>query len=147
MWTLWSQEACGRCIRIGTLRLSPTVSMASFNTPMRMARGVCSTCECFLEYGEVTAEMAMMLAFVLFGIVLSGILDLVPIWQTLAFAALVIFIIRPSVLSLVLTRARISREARAFIAWFGPRGLNSLLLALLVVQANIPGAELLLATV
>ena len=50
-------------------------------------------------------------------------------------------------LSLVLTRARISREARAFIGWFGPRGLNSLLLALLVVQANIPGAELLLATV
>jgi NhaP-type Na+/H+ or K+/H+ antiporter len=106
-----------------------------------------SLCECFLEYGEVTAEMAMMLAFVLFGIVLSGILDLVPVWETLAFAALVIFVIRPSVLSLVLTRARISGEARAFIGWFGPRGLNSLLLALLVVQANIPGAELLLATV
>jgi NhaP-type Na+/H+ or K+/H+ antiporter len=106
-----------------------------------------SLCECFLDYGEVTAEMAMMLAFVLFGVVLSGILDLVPVWQTLAFAALVIFVIRPSVLSLVLARTRISREARAFIGWFGPRGLNSLLLALLVVQANIPGAELLLATV
>ncbi|MCI0779466.1 MAG: hypothetical protein J4N32_05590, partial [Chloroflexi bacterium] len=40
-----------------------------------------------------------------------------------------------------------SWEARAFIAWFGPRGLNSLLLALLVVLADLPGAELLLATV
>jgi NhaP-type Na+/H+ or K+/H+ antiporter len=104
-------------------------------------------CECFLEYGEVTAEMAMMLAFVLFGVVLSGILNLVPVWQTLALAVLVILVIRPSVLSLVLARARISWEARAFIGWFGPRGLNSLLLALLVVQANIAGAEPLLATV
>jgi sodium/hydrogen antiporter len=52
-----------------------------------------SLCECFLEYGEVTAEMAMMLAFVLFGVVLSDILDLVPVWQVLAFAALVIFVI------------------------------------------------------
>jgi NhaP-type Na+/H+ or K+/H+ antiporter len=104
-------------------------------------------CECFLDYGEVTAEMAMMLAFVLFGVVLSSILDLAPLWQTLTFAVLAIFAIRPSLLNLVLARARLSREARAFIGWFGPRGLNSLLLALLVVQANIPGAELLLATV
>ena len=35
-----------------------------------------------------------------------------------------------------------SWEARVFIGWFGSRGLNSLLLALLVVQAGLPGAEL-----
>jgi NhaP-type Na+/H+ or K+/H+ antiporter len=33
-----------------------------------------SLCDCFLEYGEVTAEMAMLLAFVLFGAALSTIL-------------------------------------------------------------------------
>ena len=38
-----------------------------------------------------------------------------------------------------------SNAARAFIGWFGPRGLNSLLLALLAVQASVPGAEGLLA--
>jgi NhaP-type Na+/H+ or K+/H+ antiporter len=106
-----------------------------------------SLCQCFLDYGEVTAEMAMMLAFVLFGVVLSGILHQMPIWEALALSSLIIFAIRPSVFNLLLARARISREARAFMGWFGPRGLNSLLLALLVVQANIPGAELLLATV
>ncbi|HEU4793864.1 MAG TPA: rhodanese-like domain-containing protein, partial [Nitrolancea sp.] len=31
------------------------------------------------------------------------------------------------------------------IGWFGPRGLNSLLLALLVVQGGVPGSERLLA--
>ena len=40
---------------------------------------------------------------------------------------------------------RASPEARsAFIAWFGPRGLASLLLALLVVQARLPGDEAIL---
>jgi NhaP-type Na+/H+ or K+/H+ antiporter len=35
--------------------------------------------------------------------------------------------------------------ARGFIAWFGPRGLSSLLLALLAVSAGVPGAETVLA--
>ncbi len=106
-----------------------------------------SLCDCFLEYGEVTSEMAMLLAFVLFGAVLSGMLGTVDVTPTLFLAALVVFVIRPAVLGTVLAKARLSWQARAFICWFGPRGLNSLLLALLVVQAGIPGAELLLATV
>ena len=104
-------------------------------------------CDCFLDYGEITSEMAMLLAFVLFGAVLSGILDTVSLGPALILAALVIFVIRPSVLGLVLARARMSWEAHLFVSWFGPRGLNSLLLALLAVQADIPGSELLLATV
>ena len=106
-----------------------------------------SLCDCFLEYGEVTSEMAMLLAFVLFGAVLSGLLGTVDVVPALVLAALVIFAIRPAVLGLVLIRARMSWQAHAFVCWFGPRGLNSLLLALLVVQAGIPGSELLLATV
>ena len=106
-----------------------------------------SLCDCFLDYGEVTSEIAMLLAFVLFGSVLSSILDTVDLGSALLLAGLVILVIRPSVLSLVLARARLSWEARGFISWFGPRGLNSLLLALLVVQAGVPGSELLLATV
>ncbi|PKB63477.1 MAG: hypothetical protein BZY80_06830 [SAR202 cluster bacterium Io17-Chloro-G2] len=106
-----------------------------------------SLCDCFMEYGEVTSEMAMLLAFVLFGIVLSGMVGSVAFVPALGLAALVIFVIRPAVLALVLARAKMSWEAHAFVCWFGPRGLNSLLLALLAVQAEVPGGELLLATV
>ena len=104
-------------------------------------------CDCFLEYGEVTSEMAMLLAFVLFGAVLSSILGTVPIGVTLLTAGLVIFVIRPSVLGLLLMRSRMSWEANAFVSWFGPRGLNSLLLVLLAVQADVGNSELLLASV
>ena len=104
-------------------------------------------CDCFLDFGEIASEMAMLLAFVLFGAVLSGLLGSVAVGPALILAGLVIFVIRPSMLGLVLARANMSWEAHAFVSWFGPRGLNSLLLALLVVQANIPGSELLLATI
>ena len=106
-----------------------------------------SLCDCFLEYGEVTAEMAMLLTLVLFGAVLSTVLGAVSLSPALLMAFLVIFVLRPSIIGLVLSRAKMSWEAHAFVAWFGPRGLNSLLLMLLVVHAEVPGAELLLATV
>jgi sodium/hydrogen antiporter len=104
-----------------------------------------SLCDCFLEYGEVTAEMAMLLAFVLFGAVLSVQIGSVAIGPALLLAVLAIALVRPLAVWLVLRRATMSNVARGFIGWFGPRGLNSLLLVLLVVQAGVPGAERMLA--
>ena len=104
-------------------------------------------CDCFLDYGETTSEMAMLFAFVLFGAVLSGIIGEVTLWSSILMAFLVVCIFRPGVLGAVLARANMSWEAHAFVSWFGPRGLNSLLLALLVVQAGIADSEMLLATV
>lgn len=104
-------------------------------------------CDCFLEYGETTAEAAMLLAFILFGAVISEIAFDVPLLPTLLLAAVVLFVARPLAIGVVLRKAAVSRGARAFIGWFGPRGLNSLLLALLVLQNGVPNAEFLLAVV
>ena len=106
-------------------------------------------CDCFLEFGQVIAEMTMLLAFVLFGALLSTMLGQVPPLTTLALAGLAIFVIRPVAVRLVLRlgRAGLSRYARQFIGWFGPRGLNSLLFALLVVAQGVPGGEGLFAVI
>ncbi|HEX2924214.1 MAG TPA: cation:proton antiporter, partial [Chloroflexota bacterium] len=104
-------------------------------------------CDCFMDYGEVTAEMAMLLTFVLMGSVLSGILGTIAIGPALLFAVLVIGVARPLAISVVLHGSPISREAQTFIAWFGPRGLSSLLFALLALIEGVPGGEILLATV
>ena len=102
-------------------------------------------CDCFLDYGEVTSEMAMLLAFILFGAVLSTTIGQVPPVPAIAFAILVLAVARPLAISLVLLRARLSRPARLFIGWFGPRGLSSLLFALLLVSRGVPSAEWLLS--
>ena len=104
-------------------------------------------CDCFLDYGDTTSEMAMLVAFVMFGAVLSTALGDVPIGPAVVIAVLAIFVIRPTVLVGILARVRISGSARGLIAWFGPRGLNSLLLALLVVQAGVDGSSTILAIV
>lgn len=102
-------------------------------------------CDCFMDYGEVTAEMMMLLAFVLFGVVLSSLLSLAPLAAGLGLALIALGLVRPLVFTAVLLPARMSALARGFIGWFGPRGLNSLLLALLAVQAHVPDATYLLA--
>ncbi|MGH7856884.1 MAG: cation:proton antiporter, partial [Candidatus Binatia bacterium] len=104
-------------------------------------------CDCFLEYGEATAEMAMLFAFVLFGAVLSTLVTEAPLWPSLALAALAIGVVRPLAMALVLWRARLSRGALAFVAWFGPRGLNSLLFALLALRSGVAEGEAILSVV
>jgi sodium/hydrogen antiporter len=102
-------------------------------------------CDCFLDYGETTTEMTMLLSFILFGVVISDIALEVSLGPVLVLAAVVIFVARPLAIGLVLRHAVMSNAARAFIGWFGPRGLNSLLLGLLVVQNGVADAEFLLA--
>lgn len=104
-------------------------------------------CDCFLDYGEVTSEMAMLLAFILFGAALSVSISTVPLLPALALAVIVIVVARPIAMYFVLRHARVSPIARIFIGWFGPRGLSSLLLALLAVQRHVPDAEGLFADV
>jgi NhaP-type Na+/H+ or K+/H+ antiporter len=119
--------------------------LASFFAGLAITIFHVTLCDCFMEYGEVTAEMLMFLAFVLFGVALSTVLGAVALLPALALAVLALFVVRPLSMILVLLRARMSWSARLFIGWFGPRGLNSLLLALLAVQGHVPGAEWLMA--
>jgi NhaP-type Na+/H+ or K+/H+ antiporter len=119
--------------------------LASFAAGAAIAALDLELCDCFLEYGDATSEMIMLFAFILFGAVLSTLVGTVPLAATLALAAVTLFVARPLAVTIVLRRAAVSGSARAFIAWFGPRGLASLLLVLLAVQAGFPGAEMLLA--
>jgi sodium/hydrogen antiporter len=119
--------------------------LAAFSAGLAVALLNFDLCDCFLDYGETTTEMTMLLSFIFFGVVISEIAYDVPLLPTLLLAAVVIFVARPLAIGLVLRRAAVSNAARAFIGWFGPRGLNSLLLALLVLQSGVADAEFLLA--
>jgi NhaP-type Na+/H+ or K+/H+ antiporter len=113
--------------------------LAAFAAGLVIAAQDLELCDCFLEYGEATAEMFLLLTFVAFGASLLWMgLDAVD-GRTLAFAAFAL-IVRTATLYPVLARAGIDVRSRRLIAWFGPRGLSSLLLVLLPVFAGMPGA-------
>jgi sodium/hydrogen antiporter len=101
-------------------------------------------CDCFLDFGGIVSELVMLLAFILFGAMLSTVIDTVPLLPALLFALVVLAAARPIAISLVLWRAPISGRGRRFIGWFGPRGLSTLLFGLLLIADGVPGAEHLL---
>jgi NhaP-type Na+/H+ or K+/H+ antiporter len=98
-------------------------------------------CDCFQEYGETTAEMALLFTFVLLGgsLIWTGfsVID----GPTLLFA-LIALLVRPVVLLISLAPMRLDRRSLLLISWFGPRGLSSLLLVLLPVFAGLDATRL-----
>jgi sodium/hydrogen antiporter len=118
--------------------------LAAFAAGLTVSALDVELCDCFLEYGETTAEMALLFTFVLFGSSL--------IWTGLTIISVpaVLFVIavllaRPASFVPALAPARLSGRDRALIAWFGPRGLSSLLLILLPIFASVPGSMPLLS--
>ena len=114
--------------------------VAAFVAGLLVASRDVELCDCFLEYGEATAEMLLLLTFVALGTTLIwiglGSLD----WRVLLFAVIAL-IARPVALYPMLAGVKLNMRDRRLIAAFGPRGLSSLLLALLPVFAGIPNAE------
>lgn len=114
--------------------------VAAFVAGLVVAAKDVELCDCFLEYGEATSEMLLLLTFVALGTTLIwvglGSLD----WRIVLFAVIAL-IARPIVLYPVLKGLNLNTSDRRLIAGFGPRGLSSLLLALLPVFAGVSDAD------
>jgi NhaP-type Na+/H+ or K+/H+ antiporter len=114
--------------------------LAAFAAGITIAALDVELCDCFLEYGQTTAEMTLLFTFVLFGssLIWSGFTVLS--WPVFLFAVTVV-LIRPIAFFVSLAGTKLDFRSRLLIAWFGPRGLSSLLLILLPVFAAVPGTE------
>jgi NhaP-type Na+/H+ or K+/H+ antiporter len=119
--------------------------LAAFAAGVVIAKLDVELCDCFLDYGQATAEMFLLFTFVAFGawLIWRGIN--VADWRTLLFG-LVALVMRSVVLLPALAREGFDVRTRRIIAWIGgPRGLSSLLLILLPVFAGVQGSEYLFA--
>jgi NhaP-type Na+/H+ or K+/H+ antiporter len=114
--------------------------LAAFFAGLMVALQDVELCDCFLEYGEATAEMLLLLTFVALGTSLIWTGFTVVDWRTVAFAIIALGI-RTVVLYPMLAGSGLNTRDRKIIALFGPRGLSSLLFVLLPVFAGIPGAD------
>lgn len=118
--------------------------LAAFAAGLTISALDVELCDCFLEYGETTAELFLLFTFVLFGssLIWTG-LELLS-WSTLLFLALV-FAVRPVAFGLSLIRQKLTRRDRFVISWFGPSGLSTLLLVLLPVFDGVEGGQQMFA--
>ncbi len=90
---------------------------------------------------EGVGEILGMLTWVLFGSVVITIMIDHFTWNILLYSLLSLTLIRmlPIVLSLLGSGERM--DSKLFLAWFGPRGLASIVFVVIVLNHQVPGAK------
>ncbi|WP_328411846.1 cation:proton antiporter [Streptomyces violaceus] len=89
------------------------------------------------------AGLLASLSFLVFGAVLLGpTLDDLD-WRIIVYAVLSLTVVRMLPVALSLARTGLALPTVAYIGWFGPRGLASVVFGLLLVEEHVPGVQLL----
>ena len=103
--------------------------------------------ELLFEGAEGGGNLLSLLTWVMFGAAFVGqsLGDLD--WRVLVYSLLSLTIVRMLPVSLSLLGLGVRADAQLFLGWFGPRGLASIVFAVIVVGENVTGSGTLTATV
>ncbi len=97
----------------------------------------------FVEFAENTSAILQVLTFFVFGalIVATGFHHDIP--PLVIFVAFALLVARPVAVMLSFLRTDIPRPQKLFMAWFGPKGVASMLFALFVAKSRVANGELI----
>jgi sodium/hydrogen antiporter len=99
-----------------------------------------------LRGAEHAGEALALLTWVVFGgIVVARMFDRAT-WPALFYAVLSLTVVRMIPVFLCLIGTRTSTADKLFIGWFGPRGLATIVFAVLVLDAKLPGNDTIILT-
>ena len=96
---------------------------------------------------EGIGETMALFTWVIFGAAVVGKVFEYFSWEVVLYAVLSLTVVRmlPVYLSLIGTAA--DHHSKLFLGWFGPRGLASIVFAIIVLNENLPGGKTLAITV
>lgn len=100
----------------------------------------------FLRAAEGTGDTMALITWVIFGAAVVGQALGHFSWRIWLYAILSLTLIRMLPVFLCLTGMGVSTEGKLFMGWFGPRGLASIVFAVIVVNANVPNSSVIAAT-
>jgi sodium/hydrogen antiporter len=97
----------------------------------------------FVVFSENVSSILQVLTFFAFGglIVATGYHESVPL--LIAFIAFALLVARPVSIALSFVRVDLPNAYRAFIAWFGPKGVAGILFAELVLNSDVEQADVI----
>ncbi|MCW8963611.1 MAG: cation:proton antiporter [Gammaproteobacteria bacterium] len=96
---------------------------------------------------EGVGETLALLTWVVFGAAVVGDLFQYFNWQVILYAVLSLTIVRMLPVYVSLTGTGENNHSKLFLGWFGPRGLASIVFAIIVLNENLPGGKVLAITV
>lgn len=108
--------------------------IAAFTAGLAFGHVARDHCEGVQDFSEDEGELLSAITFLIFGAVLAGpVLDQLT-WQVAAYAALSLTVVRIVPVLIAMIGSGTHLETRLFFGWFGPRGLASILFAVLVID-------------
>jgi NhaP-type Na+/H+ or K+/H+ antiporter len=101
-----------------------------------------------IDFSETEGQLLNLTVFFLLGIAILPLLHTLT-WQIILYAILSLTIIRMIPVAISLIGTKLGLDSILFIGWFGPRGLASIVLALLALQELkvFPGDNIFLSVV
>jgi NhaP-type Na+/H+ or K+/H+ antiporter len=92
---------------------------------------------------EGTGETLALITWMLFGSAVLGQVFEFFTWQVVVYALLSLTVVRMLPVFFCLSGTGEDTRSRLFLGWFGPRGLASIVFAIIVMNENLPGGNLL----
>lgn len=121
--------------------------IAAFSAGLATGRITPVCGERILDFTEDEGQLLNLAVFFVFG---ASAIDLLgsASWGVVAFGLLSLTVVRMLPVAIAMIGTGLRRSSVAFIGWFGPRGLASIILALVVVEEEpeLPALEVVLAT-
>ena len=97
--------------------------------------------EVFAQRADETVEIVKLLIFVVFGSLLSVSGLFHDGWAAVGVVAATLLVARPVAVAVALAGTSTTRRTRAFMAWFGPKGVATMTFALLVLGDRIAARQ------
>jgi len=98
--------------------------------------------ERFVDFAENVSAIFQVLTFFVFGAIIVATGYDASVWALVAFVSFALLVARPLAVLVSFAGTRLPRPQRFFIAWFGPKGVASMLFALLVLDEAVTNGSL-----
>jgi NhaP-type Na+/H+ or K+/H+ antiporter len=93
--------------------------------------------DAFVEFAENVSAISQVITFFVFGALIVATGYDGDVWRLVLFIPLALLVARPAAILLSFISSRLPGSQKAFIAWFGPKGVASMLFALFVLKSDV----------
>lgn len=96
------------------------------------------------EFGHRVSQLLTVASFFVFGAVLVGPALSKLTWQMVVYGLVSLALVRPLAVAFGMVGSRLPLQTIAFLGWFGPRGIASVILTAIVIkEAGLPGDDII----
>jgi NhaP-type Na+/H+ and K+/H+ antiporter len=115
--------------------------IAAFVAGIVMGRAEHEIPDAFVVFSENVSAILQVITFFVFGALIVATGYDGEIWRLALFIVFTLVVARPLAIAIAFLRERLPGPQKAFIAWFGPKGVATMAFSLLVLSRQIEAGQ------